>query len=109
MIYHIKGWEETAIGQYEDGFMIAGIPTPTDKISTFEETWGEIPPALRSLWEVHGFVVLKNEDVLASLNDAHEKLCSHPFLLGTRTRLDNPPEKYECLTIANVWKAFQFV
>ena len=105
LIYHIKDWEETEeIGQYEDGFMLAGLPTPAERIHTFEKTYGEIPPALKSLWQVHGFVLLKSGAVLASINDADEKFCGSPVLLGQRSHPDNPEEKYECLAIADVWK-----
>ena len=106
LIYHIKDWEETEekIGQYEDGFMLAGLPTSTEKIHIFEKTWGEIPAALKSLWEIHGFVILKSGSVLASINDSEKELCSSPIFLGTRSHPTDPQEKYECLAIADAWK-----
>ena len=105
LIYHIKDWEETEeIGKYEDGFMITGLPTSADRIDMFEKTYGEIPASLKNLWQVHGFVILKNGSVLASLNNSEKKLCDSPVLLGQRSHPDNSEEKYECLAIADVWK-----
>lgn len=106
LIYHIKNWEETEIGEYEDGFMLAGLPTPADKICAFEKIYGKIPSALKSLWQVHGFVLLKSGAILASINnnDAAEQFCGSPVLLGIRNHPDNPQDKYECLAIADAWK-----
>jgi hypothetical protein len=108
LVYHIQDWEETEIGQYEDGFMLAGLPTPIEQIDAFEQSTGKIPASLKSLWQVHGFVLLKDGALLSSLDRTLEEFCDSPRVLGLRKVSYDPKEQYECLAIANVWKELPF-
>jgi hypothetical protein len=104
LVYHIKDWEETKIAQYEDDFMLAGLPTPIERINTFEESIGSIPASLKNLWQVHEFVLTKSGAILSSLDKALADFCGFPKVLGLRKAPSNPQEQYECLAIADVWK-----
>jgi hypothetical protein len=108
LVYHIKDWEETEIGQYEDGFMLAGLPTQAERIDTFEQSIGKIPASLQSLWQVHGFVLLEDGALLSSLERTLQEFCGCPRVLGFRKVYDDLKEQYECLAIANVWKELPF-
>jgi hypothetical protein len=108
LVYHIQDWEETGIAQYEDGFMLAGLPTPIEHIDAFEQSTGKIPASLKSLWQVHGFVLLKNGALLSSLDGTLEEFCDSPRVLGLRKVPYDLKEQYECLAIANVWKELPF-
>ena len=115
LVYHIQDWNKTApyydFAQYhEDGFMLAGLPTPIGRIDAFEQSTGKIPASLQRLWQVHGFVLLKNGGLLSSLDRTLEleEFCSSPKVLGLRKVSYAPHEQYECLAIANVWKEFPF-
>lgn len=108
LVYHIQDWEETEIAQYEDGFMFAGLPTPIEPIDAFEQSVGKIPVSLRSLWQVHGFMLLKDGALLSSLMRTSEEFCGSPKVLGLRKVSYDPEEQYECLAIANVWKELPF-
>ncbi|WP_414551376.1 hypothetical protein [Anabaena sp. CCY 0017] len=102
LIYYIKDWEETQIGQYEPGFMLAGLPTPVERIRAFEQSMGRIPASLQKLWQVHGFVLIKSGAILSSLDHSLEEFCGSPTVLGLRKAPSDPQEQYECLAIADV-------
>ncbi len=104
LVYYLKDWEETQIGEYEGGFMLAGLPTPVEHIYAFEQSVGKLPASLEKLWYVHGFVLIKSGGILSSLNDGLENFCGFPTTLGLRAAPCNPQEQYECLAIADVWK-----
>ena len=108
LIYHIKDWEETDIAQYKDGFMLAGLPTPIEHIDAFEQSIGKIPSSLRRLWQVHGFLLLKDGAFLSSLDPTLEEFCGSPKVLGLRKVSYDPKEQYDCLAIANAWKELPF-
>jgi hypothetical protein len=41
LVYCIKDWEEAQIGQYEPGFMLAGLPTAAERIHGFGQARSE--------------------------------------------------------------------
>ncbi|MBD2769155.1 hypothetical protein IC235_14785 [Hymenobacter sp. BT664] len=116
LVYYIQDWNKgdfddypPDIAQYfEDGFMLAGLPTPIEQIEAFEQSTGKIPASLKRLWQVHGFMLLKNGAFLSSLDRTLKEFCDSPRVLGLRKVSYDPKEQYECLAIANVWKELPF-
>ncbi|HEX5745268.1 MAG TPA: hypothetical protein VFZ09_03430 [Archangium sp.] len=99
LVYQLKDWDENRINGYEDGFMMAGKPTPPSCIDRFEGEMGEIPRSLRTLWELHGFVRLKSDEFLKSVDPAQQLFSHTPELLPAKEDRWQAGRRLECLVI----------
>lgn len=78
LVYFLKDWQELGLDEYEDGFMMSGLPTPESLIVQFESEVGALPTSLRSLWLTHGFIQCHSDTFIASLQIQQQALAHAP-------------------------------
>lgn len=108
LVYQLKDWHEledwykSGVEEYEDGFMMAGMPVEPAVIANFELEVGPIPNSLRYLWLTHGFVQLRNGTFIASLDPCQQKLAHPPVFYPARRDSWQDGRVLDCLGIADV-------
>lgn len=102
LVYFLKDWREVEISEYEDGFMMAGLPTSEDEITKFEAQMGTLPTAMRSLWLTHGFIQRRDGTFIVSLQPQQQKLVHVPQFYPARRDRWQEGRVLDCLAIADV-------
>lgn len=102
LVYFLKDWQEVDINVYEDGFMMAGQPTPEGDITKFEAQMGTLPASMRTLWLTHGFVQRRDGTFIVSLEPQQQKLAHAPKLYLARQDRWQEGRVLDCLAIADV-------
>jgi hypothetical protein len=99
LAYHLVE-PELGSGIATDRFFLGSPPVTEARIAAFESEVGTIPPSLRALWLVHGFV--GDGLLVASLDERLESLSGRPTIMGVKRAIDDPADEYECLAVADV-------
>ncbi|MEH2215333.1 hypothetical protein [Nostoc sp.] len=102
LVYFLKDWREVDINEYENGFMMTGLPTPEEDITKFEAQIGTLPASMRTLWLTHGFVQRRDSTFIVSLQPQQQKLVHAPKFYPARRDRWQEGRVLECLGIADV-------
>ena len=102
LVYFLKDWRDLGPDGYEDGFMIAGMPTTEENIAQFEVEVGNLPNSMRTLWLTHGFVQRRDGTFITSLKQQQQNLVHAPIIYSARRDRWQEGRVLDCLAIANV-------
>lgn len=102
LVYFLKDWQELGIEEYDDGFMMSGLPTAEHDIAGFEAEVGRLPVSLRSLWLTHGFVQRHDGTFVTSLQPQQQKLAHAPTVYLARQDSWQKGRMLDCLAMADV-------
>ncbi len=108
LVYKLKDWNEEInhYGDnkifYEDSNIIAGYPVTESLIAQYESDIGVLPPALRDLWSIHGFIELRDQNLIFSIDSLQQKLSGSPILFTSLKDDYRDGQLSDCLGIAEV-------
>lgn len=101
MLLALPDWGEENM-ERQPGFCWMGMPTHQNRIESFVSKVGPIPPSLRSLWSVVGFINTKHPSIVCSLDPADHRLAEEPEVFPLSFHSSSTERPLECLKIASV-------
>lgn len=101
LVYQFQDWLELDFDVFAEGWMMAGLPVTAQQIASWEAVNGGVPPALRALWQTHGFLHLKSGSFLVSLDERQQELAKAPLFVGLKQDGWQPDRHLECLSLVD--------